>query len=55
MCHNAVQSDVFIILNISQPGWLKLDPGSSISSDLHSKYKLIHVKSELASNMEDIA
>ena len=29
---------------ISQPGWMKLDPGSSNSFDLHSKYKSIHVR-----------
>ena len=47
--------DVFIFLNISQPGWMKLDPGSSglqNSFNLHSKYKSIHVKNVLESNME---
>jgi hypothetical protein len=37
---------------ISQPGWMKLDPGSSNSFDLHSKYKSIHVRIALKSNME---
>ena len=31
---------------------MKLDPGSSISFDLHSKYKSIHVRDVLESNME---
>ena len=44
--------DVFIFLNISQPRWMKLDLGSSNSSNLRSKYKSIHVKNVLESNME---
>ena len=31
---------------------MKIDPGSSISLDLHSKYKSIHVRNVLESNME---
>jgi len=31
---------------------MKLDPGSSNSSNLHSEYKSIHVKDALESNME---
>ena len=31
---------------------MKLDPGSSNSFDLHSKYKSIHVRIALKSNME---
>ena len=31
---------------------MKLDPGYSISFDLHSKYKSIHVRDVLESNME---
>ena len=31
---------------------MKLDPRSSISFDLHSKYKSIHVRDVLESNME---
>ena len=37
---------------ISQPGWMRLDPGSSISFDFHSKYKTIHVRDVLEPNME---
>ena len=44
--------DVFIFLNISQPRWMKLDMGSSNSSNLHSEYKSILVKYVLESNME---
>ena len=36
----------------SQPGWMKLDSGSSISFDLHSNYKSIHVRDVLEPNME---
>ena len=36
--------DVFIFLNISQLGWMKLDSGSSNLANLHSEYKSIHVK-----------
>jgi len=36
--------DVFIFLDISQPGWMELDPGSSNLFNPRPMYKSIHVK-----------
>jgi len=52
LCSNGVHWMSLFPECISQPEWMKLDLGSSISFDLHSKYKSIHVRDVLESNME---